>query len=136
MAGTHHLSRELMPDRNKPHNAEEDRVRTVFGLPSHAPLPSVGKDTLLRYHEYLLDKLSFPFQALYAETSPPVKQIVRYVSVIGLSDNARRRNYGLFCKVDLGDRVVELPLAEMGLQADDPNRQLVDDYLFWLWNSR
>lgn len=110
-------------------------MRAVFGLPGHVPLPSVGKETLSQYHEYLLGKLSFPFQALYAETVPPVKQIVRYVKVVGLSENAKRRQYGLFCKVDLGDRIVELPLSEMGMQEDDPNRQLVDDYLYWLWNG-
>lgn len=115
---------------------EEDRIRKAFGLPPHAALPRVDKETLARYHEYLQQQLAFPFQALYAETAPPVKQIVRYVNVIGLSDNPRRRQYGLFCKVQLGDAVTELPLADMGMQENDPNRQLVDDYLYWLWNSR
>jgi hypothetical protein len=115
---------------------EEDRIRLVFGLPLHAPLPKVGKETVAQYHEYLLRRLSFPFQALYSETVPPVKQIVRYVSVVGPSDSLSRRQYGLFCKVQMGDRTVELPLAEMGMREDDPNRQLVDDYLYWLWNSR
>jgi len=125
-----------MSEQDGPPDNEEERIRLVFGLPSHAPLPKVSKDTLVKYHEYLLGKLSFPFEALYAETAPPVKQIVRYVSVVGLSGNAKRRQYGLFCKVELGDRTVELPLAEMGMREDNPNRQLVDDYLYWLWNSR
>jgi hypothetical protein len=125
-----------MSERDQRPEHEEDRIRVVFGLPGHAPLPKVSKDALAQYHEYLLDKLSFPFQALYAETAPPVKQIVRYVSVVGLSDNANRRQYGLFCKVEIGDRTMEVPLAEMGLREGDPNRQLLDDYLYWLWNSR
>ncbi|NLY03113.1 MAG: hypothetical protein GXY83_44255 [Rhodopirellula sp.] len=125
-----------MPEPGNPLDIEENRIRAVFGLPAHAPLPSVSKETLAQYHEYLFGKLSFPFQALYAETAPPVKQVVRYVTVIGLSDNAKRRQYGLFCKVDFGDRMVELPIAEMGMQEDDPNRQLIDDYLFWLWSGR
>jgi hypothetical protein len=115
---------------------EENRIRLVFGLASHMPLPAVSKDTVAQYHEYLLRKLSFPFQALYAETIPPVKQIVRYVNVVGPSDNASRRQYGLFCKVEMGDRTLELPLAELGMREGDPNRQLVDDYLDWLWKSR
>ena len=115
---------------------EEDRIREVFGLPASAALPPVSKDTLPKYHEYLLAKLSFPFQALYIETTPPVKQIVRYVTVVGLSDSERRRMYGLFCKVQIDDSIVEIPLSELGMQEDDPNRQLVDDYLYWLWNSR
>ena len=115
---------------------EEDRIRLVFGLPSHESLPTVSKDTVAQYHDYLLRKLSFPFQALYAERAPPVRQIVRYVNVVGPSDNANRRQYGLFCKVELGDQTLELPLAELGMREDDPNRQLVDDYLDWLWKSR
>jgi len=122
--------------QDSPPDNEEDRVRLVFGLPSHAPLPTVSKETLAKYHEYLLGRLSFPFQALYAETVPPVRQIVRYVSVVGPSENANRRQYGLFCNVELGDRAVEVPLAELGMRDDDPNRQLVDDYLYWLWNTR
>jgi hypothetical protein len=60
---------------------------------------------------------------------------VRYVTVVGLSDSERRRLYGLFCKVQIGEETVELPLADLGIREDDPNRQLVDDYLHWLWYS-
>lgn len=118
-----------------PPACEEDRVRAVFGPSNDVPWPQVNKDTLRQYHEYLLGKLSFPFPALYTETTPPVRQIVRYVTVLGLSDDVRRRLYGLFCKVQIEDDVVELPLADMGLGEDDPNRQLVDDYTYWLWHS-
>lgn len=114
---------------------EEDRIRAVFGLPDQAPLPKVNKETLRRYHDYLLGRLSFPFPALYAETAPPVRQIMRYVSVIGLSESRTRRHYGLFCRVQLDDKVVELPLSEMAVKEDAPNRQLIDDYLYWLWNG-
>ena len=112
---------------------EEDRIREVFALPNGAPLPKVGKESLLQYHQYLAEKLSFPFPALYAETTPPVRQIVRYITVVGLSDSERRRLYGLFCKVRIGEAIVELPLADLGIREDDPNHQLVDDYLHWLW---
>jgi hypothetical protein len=116
-----------------PANSEDDRIRAVFRLPGGAPLPEVNKDTLLQYHEYLTQKLTFPFQALYAETQPPVRQLVRYATVIGLSDSVRRRLYGLFCKVQIDGAILELPLADLGIREDDPNRQLIDDYLHWLW---
>ena len=116
-------------------DSEECRIRAAFGLPPDAAVPRVGKETLLKYHEYLTDKLSFPFSALYAETTPPVKQIVRYVTVTGLSESARRRLYGLFCKVTIDGAEQELPLADLGIQENDPNRQLIDDYLYWLWNN-
>ena len=115
--------------------SDEDRVRAVFGLPAHAPLPRVSRETLLKYHEYLQGKLSFPFTALYVESTPPVNHLVRYVTVVGLSDSERRRLYGLFCKVLVDGAIVELPLAELGMQEGDPNCQPVDDYVYWLWNN-
>lgn len=118
-----------------PTDTQEDRVRIVFGLPADASLPTVSKDTLPKYHEYLLGKLSFPFQALYIESTPPVEQLVRYVMVVGLSDSVRRRMYGLFCKVQFDGATIEVPLAELGMREEDPNCQLVDDYCHWLWNS-
>lgn len=114
---------------------EEDRIRAVFGLSNGAPLPKVSKDSLAVYHEYLLGRLSFPFPALYVESTPPVRQLVRYVSVIGLSDSVRRRMYGLFCKVEIDGTVIEMPIADLGMRDDDPNRQLLDDYGYWLWNN-
>jgi hypothetical protein len=118
-----------------PADDEDDRIRAVFAIPAGVPLPEVNKETLLQYHEYLTQRLSFPFQALYAETQPPVRQLVRYATVIGLSDSVQRRLYGLFCKVQIDGAVVELPLADLGIREDDANRQLIDDYLHWLWSN-
>lgn len=118
-------------------STEEDRVRTAFALPPNVALPAVDKESIRTYHQYLEKKLTFPFSALYAETTPPVRHLVRYVTVVGLSDNTRRRMYGLFCKVQLREGgAMELPLSELGIPEEDPNRQLVDDYLYWLWYSQ
>jgi hypothetical protein len=132
MSETHVSPANRLP---RPADTEEDRIRAAFALSNDAPLPKVSKETLLQYHEYLTQQLSFPFQALYAETTPPVRQIVRYVTVIGLSDSVRRRMYGLFCKVQIENAVVELPLADLGIHDNEPNRQLIDDYLHWLWSG-
>ena len=123
------------PQMSRTPETEEDRIRVAFGLSNDAPLPKVSKDSLAKYHEYLLGKLSFPFPALYVESTPPVRQLVRSVRVVGLSDSVRRRLYGLFCKVQIDDTVMEMPIADLGMREDDPNRQLLDDYGFWLWNN-
>ena len=91
--------------------------------------------TLLKYREFLAANLSFPFEALYAETTPPVRQLFRYVTVIGLSDAPDRLN-GLLCKVPGSQGEVEMPLAELGVPEVNPNHQLVDDYAYWFWNWR
>ena len=113
----------------------EDRIRVAFGLRNNAPLPTVSKDTLLQYHEYLAEKISFPFPALYDDATPPVRQLLRHVTVVGLSDNPKRRQYGLFCKAQIGDAVTELPVADLGIPEDTSNFQLIEDYLHWLWSG-
>ena len=76
------------PDFETPMTAEllseEARIRAVFGLPDDAPLPRVTLATLATYHACLRKNLVFPFQALYAEMTFPVRHLVRYVSVLGL----------------------------------------------------
>jgi hypothetical protein len=113
----------------------ENRIRAAFALPNHAPLPKVSRETLAQYHEYLTQKLSFPFQAFYAETTPPVRHLVHYVKVVGVSDSVRRQRYGMFCKAECENASLELALADLGIREDDPNFQLVEDYLSWLWDN-
>jgi hypothetical protein len=116
-------------------NGPEDRIRAIFALPEHAPLPKVGKESLVQYHEYLTARLTFPFQAFYAETAPPVRHLVHYVTVVGVSDSPLRHRYGMFCKVEGENKSMELPLCDLGIREDDPNFQLIEDYLSWLWDS-
>ena len=101
-----------------------------------APIPKVSHETLLAYREFLLARLEFPFEALYAETSPPVRRLFRCVSVVGLSDVIPQRLHTLLCRVRNGGEEMELPLGELGIPEDNPNHRLIDDYTLWLWNWR
>jgi hypothetical protein len=110
---------------------EAERIRAVFGLYGEAALPSVNGYTLRIYHDYLAAHLSFPFTALYAESKPPLRQLVRYASVLGLQDLSGRPSQGILCKIDGASLVRELPLVEIGVRDDDPNYWLIDDYASW-----
>ena len=115
---------------------EANRVRAVFGLSVGEPLPRANIHTLLVYQRYLAARLTFPFQALYAETKPPVRQLFRYVSVLDLVDGIRSVSEGIRCHIAGLASLRELPLVEIGLREDSPFCTLIDDYASWLVNWR
>ena len=118
-----------------PPNEEDCRIRAVFGLSNDRPIPRVSRARLLEYRAFLVANLSFPFEALHAETTPPVRQLFRYVTVIGLSDMPPYLD-GLLCKVRSPQGEIEVPLSELGVREENPNYPLVDDYAYWFWNWR
>jgi hypothetical protein len=121
--------RDTMPPEN-----EDSRIRRVFELTEDAPIPRVSQDSLLKYREYLEGALAFPFQALYAETTAPVRRLFRCVDVLGLSQTTSRRASTLMARVQNSHGELEIPLAELGIRDDDPNHQLIDDFAYWFWN--
>jgi hypothetical protein len=115
---------------------EAKRIRLVFGLPADAPLPNVEVETLVEYYAYLNAHLTFPFAALYAETKPPIRQLVHYITVMGLAELEKQPLEGVFCRIAGLEPTRELSLVEIGVRDDSPNYQTVDDYAFWFLNCR
>jgi hypothetical protein len=113
---------------------EKDRIRAVFGLSSDAPLPHANIHTLLTYQRYLAEHLTFPFQALYAETKPPIRQLFHYISVLGLVEGIRSSSEGIVCVIAGIPSIHDLPLAEIGVRQDDPIYLLIDEYASWFLN--
>ena len=117
---------------------QEDRIRAVFGLTSDDPLPDADEGSLKAYHAHLAAELSFPFEADWEHASGPVSARKERVTVVGLSESEDEPvvddMYGLLCRCRRGDRITELPLAELTVQQRGRNRQLVKDYSFWFTN--
>ena len=111
---------------------EDDRIRSVFGLTSDDPIPSVNSETLTAYCNYLEKNLVFPFdatwtnEALTRDRSQPVK-------VIGLEE-VEDEFYGIFCNVKLPRGTGEVPLVEIQKVKDKMKKQLVEDYSYWFTN--
>jgi hypothetical protein len=137
---TAHLvaDREMSPEEKAwaSTQGEEERIRAVFGLSDTTPLPPVNIHSLLIYHRCLASRLKFPFPALYAETKPPIRQLVRCITVLGLVEGIRNLSEGIVCRIAGLPKIRELPLAEVGIREDDPIYPLIDDYAFWLLNRR
>jgi hypothetical protein len=113
----------------------EERVLAVFGLTTDDDLPPITEENLRRYHEYLTQKVRFPFPALVVE--PDEAHIdVTEVSVLRLTpvEEATLEN-GLFVEVRVGVETSSVPLFALGVT---PNRAAYDDvmaYKLWFLES-
>jgi hypothetical protein len=117
----------------------EDRIRAALGFRRSGELPGVGEETLQAYYDYLASNLSFPFEARYPEPVGLHEENIRTVTVVGLLDPAKNldcESLGLVCKAHQGKRKCELSLADLEVDGDDPNHELVEDYWYWFWNWR
>jgi hypothetical protein len=115
---------------------QDDRIRMVFGLTSNDPLPFVDDEWLVAYHRYLSKNLVFPFLADYgSEYGHPER-----VKVVGLGDHDEEPmiddEHGILCEARMEGQIVTLPLGELDNANGQPNRRLLDDYCYWLFNWR
>ncbi len=118
---------------------QDDRIRAVFGLTSDDPLPNVDEDTLLKYHEYLSENMSFPFEMDYSEETGPFEDKNHFVKVVGLLDPERNgcdEMYGLICRVKEDRKTFELPLSKFEPDDETPEERMLADYCSWFWNNR
>ncbi len=118
---------------------QEARIRQVFELATDAPLPKVSEHTLERYHAYLGEQLSLPFEAMYCQNGGEMRQLIHYVRVLELTDPKEIRQsrlHGLYCKIESTRQALHVPLSELGVREENPNRELLDDYSYWFVNWR
>jgi len=120
-----------------------DRLRMIFGTPPLEWFPMLGDgegedDRLLkRYYDYLLEHLTFPFEAVRGERIN--QRLVKYpftveklidpgdVKAAGWDDSE-----GLYCSgVDSDGNVIETPLRKVGSETLS-HKQLLRDYRSWV----
>jgi hypothetical protein len=125
-------------DRIRASESPEDRIRKALGTLA-ARLPEVTGETLQAYYRYLKAAMVFPFQARYPEAAGIHGEVVRKVTALELLDPAvdfGGESLGLVCRVRKGKTETELPLADLEVDEDSPNYQLIEDYWYWFWNWR
>ena len=111
-------------------NNQEDRIRAALGLSGDDPLPKVGAETLRRYKDYLRSTVSFD---LSFEANYPNEGNV-WVGEIS-DDDEIDEFYGVACNV-CGSFCDWVPLSKLEVPKDNPNYQLIADYVHWLKNWR
>jgi hypothetical protein len=113
------------------------RIARLFGLPEDEEPPEVTEETLEVYYEHLRTRLRFPFDGEYTRETGPLQDTSYAITVTGLADvEDGDEFYGLLCEGRQGRRRVVVPLAEIDVDSDTPNFQLIDDYRVWFWNNR
>ena len=116
---------------------QDDRIRMILGLTSNDPLPDVDSETLERYCGHLLEHLSFPFDAEYTSETGPFSSRTIQVTVASLGDPDEPMiddMHGIICEAKDERRSIDLPLDELEVKRNKPNRQLIEDYSYWLHN--
>jgi hypothetical protein len=126
------VTRPLAPDDR------EDRVRMALGLTHDDPLPNVSRKTLLAYHRYLKDRLTFPFPATTWDLGRLHDQQISVTihgllapEVVGLD-----KKNGLICTGLDREGPIEIPLAEVEVKRKAPNHHFVSDYSYWFHDWR
>jgi hypothetical protein len=125
--------------RKRTTHGDEDRVRAAFGLRSRdEPIPPVGLESLRRYHRHLVSHLAFPFSGRLSSPVGPHRDTEAPLSVVRLMDPVKEyapeEMYGLICKAIQDEERIELPLDRIDVPENSPNRQLLEDYRWWLRN--
>jgi hypothetical protein len=115
---------------------QEDRILAALGL-LRGPLPHAVAKWLIRYHDYLAERLCLPFEARCPEDAEVVRPWTSRVTVVKLlspADHPPQDGAGLKCKALRDGETTEIPLVDLELETDHPNAQLIEDYWYWFWN--
>ena len=112
---------------------QDDRIRMIFGMNSNDTLPDVDGETLETYRKHMSTHLVFPMAARYGEEYGHPERVI----VIGLGDPdvpMIDEMNGILCEARTKGCVVTVPLGELDEVKGKPNRQLIEDYCYWLRN--
>jgi len=117
-------------------NDPEARIRAALGVPGEGPIPGVRLEALRKYHASLAAALSFPFEGRLADPIGPhrdTRSPLRVIRLLDVGDYCPEETHGLICKAEQDGRI-ELPLDRIDVADDSPNRQLLEDYRYWMAN--
>jgi hypothetical protein len=117
----------------------EDRVRAVLDMTDDEPMPLVRLEPLRKFHDHLAANLSFPFEGRLSSPIGPHRDTETPLSVIRLLDvdtYGPEEMYGLICKAIQNEDRIELPLDRIDVDEDGPNRQMLEDYRWWMRTFR
>ena len=112
---------------------QDDRICMVFELTSDDSLPYNSEATELIYVNYLKANLRLPFSA---RSFDPIKGRKREVTVTGMCEEFPiDEGFGVVCDVLDGGEKAQIPLSKLKVDSDNPNYQMVDDYITWFVNA-
>jgi hypothetical protein len=110
---------------------QDDRIRKIFGLTAEDALPKVHLQHLLRYRDYIREKISLPMQAFNLQIGQDEAVYSAQTVTIIAFDEKPTIQSGILCTVIADGQVRIAPLLELVL-AKRLSNQFVDDYRYWI----
>ena len=116
---------------------DADRLAVILALTGEGPHPPCTEANLLEAYRYLVDHLSFPFDATYeVDTDNDHVEQHSPCTIVGLIEpDDRMMDDGLFCKALEHGVALELPLYTVDVNHDAKNRKLLEGYSDWFLNA-
>lgn len=131
------MARKAVGNRRAVQDDPEDRIRVVLGVAGDEPIPAVRLEALRKYYDHLTANLVFPFEGRLAAPVGPhrdTRSPLRVLRLLDVDSYEPEEMYGLICKAEQNNERIELPLDRIDLPDGSPNRQLLEDYGYWMRN--
>lgn len=98
-------------------------------------LLKVNEESLMRFYEYLMNHITFPFLALYEEQTGPF-EITEFEVICNSLDQEMKWDYGYGILIECrsGGKKVTLPLAEITIDEKHINFNWIELYHDWFWS--
>lgn len=115
----------------------EVRIRAALGVASDESIPAVRLKALRKYYDHLAVNLAFPFEGRLSDPIGPhcdTRSPLRVIRLLDVDGYCPEEMYGLICKAEQNGERIELPLDRIDVLDDGPNRQLLEDYRYWMAN--
>lgn len=131
------MARKAAGNRRAVQADPEGRIRVALGVAVDEPLPAVRLEELRKYYAHLTASLTFPFEGRLADPIGPHRDTsspLRVIRLVNVDSYGPEETYGLICKGEQNGERIELPLDRIDVPEDSPNRQLLEDYSYWMRN--
>ncbi|MEW9674636.1 calcium-binding protein [Lentibacillus sp. L22] len=97
----------------------------------------VTNEHLGRYYRYLQQHLTFPFRATYEGETGPLSFTEYELNCLQLDQEIQFEEfYGILVECREGRKKTIWELADIVVDEENVNYQLIDDYQTWFWNYR
>jgi hypothetical protein len=114
-------------------HAGDEQLAAIFGLGDDDPIPDTDIEPLTKYHRFLAEHLTLPFDAMWELEEESDEGTVRVFELLPPTDATVDEGAGLLCMIDVDDDVAEaVPLVDLHVSNDHPNAELLADFRHWI----
>jgi len=113
-------------------HAGDEQLAAIFGLGDDDPIPDTDIESLAKYHRFLSEHLTLPFEATSEIEVNPAEGTFKVFELRPPTEVTVDEGDGLMCRIDFDDSVETIPLVDLRVSSDHPNAELLADYRHWI----